>query len=88
MKEKLAALDLLEGYPTQDILCITTDVRAGLLSLSNIIFGVRVMKPLAGSLLDSWVFLTGELGIYYEDLYDLVKPLHEVNPPPYPSSCP
>ena len=27
----------------------------------------------------SRVFPTGEPGILYEDLYDLVKPLHEVN---------
>ena len=32
-----------------------------------------------------WVFPAGELGIFYEDLYHLVKPLHEVNHLLYPS---
>jgi hypothetical protein len=31
------------------------------------------------------VFPTGELGIFYEDLYDLVKPLHKVNHLLHPS---
>ena len=31
------------------------------------------------------VFLAGELGIFYEDLYHLVKPLHEVNHLTHPS---
>ena len=31
----------------------------------------------------SRVFPTGEPGIFYEDLYDLVKPLHEVSHPLY-----
>jgi putative membrane protein len=32
------------------------------------------------------VILAGELGIYYEDLYHLVKPLHEVNRLLHPSN--
>lgn len=32
-----------------------------------------------------WVFPAGELGIFYEDMYHLVKPLHEVNHLPHPS---
>ena len=31
------------------------------------------------SLAYSWVFPAGEPGIFYEDLYDLVKPLHGVS---------
>ena len=32
------------------------------------------------------IFPAGELGIFYEDLYHLVKPLHEVNHLPRPSN--
>ena len=31
------------------------------------------------ALVNSRVFPAGEPGIFYEDLYDLVKPLHEVS---------
>jgi hypothetical protein len=41
-----------------------------------------MIKPLLGALADSWAFRTGENGIYYEDLYHLVRPLHEVNRSP------
>jgi hypothetical protein len=63
---------------------ITTDVPAVLLSHSNIIFGVRLVLTLC-VLSTHGVFPAGELGIFYEDLYRLVKPLHEVNHLLHPS---
>jgi len=84
MTEKRAALDLLEGYVTSCEIIGPSILIAPRAHAAQVCIRAETSSPgyeswtrLARDL-DSWVLPTGELGIFYADLYHLVKPLHEV----------
>jgi len=54
--------------PTTQVCCLAETSSSGYESW------IRLARALA----DSWLLPAGELGIYYQDLYHLVKPLHKV----------
>jgi hypothetical protein len=88
MKEKRMALDLLEGYctvPVCDHWAVMADYY-GARAPGIQVFSVaetstpwyESLRRLPRAFANSLVLPTGEQGVYYDDLYHLVKPLHEV----------